>query len=161
MWTSWQNRTMKSNIYWLQWMCYQDFYVLPMRSKSAPGAAKAFEKMIEKVQLQKVWSKGTEIKGAFKSLCEKRGIATYTTDSETKSNFAERNFRYLKNIMYKHMENKWTHHYITKQSQFVSTINSRVNRVSKLAPNKGSKEHEPHLRSPAAEQSSKFVKTKV
>ena len=106
--------------------------VVPMRSKSAPDAAKAFEKMIEKVQPQKVWSdKGTEFKGAFKNLCVKRGIATYTTASETKSAFAERNIRSLKNIMYKHMENKWTYHYISKLSQFVSTINSRVNRVTK------------------------------
>ena len=133
--------------------------VVPMRSKSAPDAAKAFEKMIEKVQPQKVWSdKGTEFKGAFKNLCDKRGIATYTTASETKSAFAERNIRSLKNIMYKHMENKWTYHYISKLSQFVSTINSRVNRVTKLAPNKVTKKHEPHLRSLAAEQSSKFVK---
>ena len=64
--------------------------VVPMRSKSAPDAAKAFEKMIEKVQPQKVWSdKGTEFKGAFKNLCDKRGIATYTTASETKSALAE------------------------------------------------------------------------
>ena len=82
--------------------------VVPMRSKSA-DAAKAFEKMIEKVQPQKLWSdKGTEFKGAFKNLCDQRGIATYTTASETKSAFAERNIRSLKNIMYKHMENKWT-----------------------------------------------------
>ena len=133
--------------------------VVPMRSKSAPDAAKAFKKMIEKVQPQKVWSdKGTEFKGAFKNLCDQRGIATYTTASETKSAFAERNIRSLKNIMYKHMENKWTYHYISKLSQFVSTINSRVNRVTKLAPNKVTKKHEPHLRSLAAEQSSKFVK---
>ena len=60
--------------------------VVPMRSKSAPDAAKAFEKMIEKVQPQKVWSdKGTEFKGAFKNLCDQRGIATYTTASETVS----------------------------------------------------------------------------
>ena len=121
--------------------------------------AKAFKKMIEKVQLQKVWSdKGTEFKGAFKILCDQRGIATYTTASEPKSAFAERNIRSLKNIMYKHMENKWTYHYISKLSQFVRTINSRVNRVTKLAPNKVTKKHEPHLRSLAAEQSSKFVK---
>ena len=62
-----------------------------MRSKSAPDAAKAFGKMIEKVQPQKVWSdKGTEFKGAFKNLCDQNGIATYTTASETKSAFAER-----------------------------------------------------------------------
>ena len=115
--------------------------------------------MIEKVQQQKVWSdKGTEFKGAFTSLCVKRRIATFTTASETKSAFAGRNIRSLKNIMYKHMENNWTYHYISKLSQFVSAINSRVNRVVNLAPNKGTKKHEPHLRSLAVEQSSKFVK---
>ena len=111
--------------------------VVPMRSKSAPDAAKAFEKMIEKVQPQNVWSdKGTELKGAFKNLRDQRGIATYTTASETKSAFAERNISSLKNIMYKNMENKWTNHYISKLSQLVSTINSRVNRVIKLAQTK-------------------------
>ena len=133
--------------------------VVPMRSKSALDAAKAFEKMIEKVHPQKIWSdKGTEIEGAFKNFCYKRGIATYTTASESKSTFAERNFGSLKNIMYKHMESKWTNHYISKLSQFVSTINSRVNRVTKLAPNKVTKKQEQHLRSLAAKQSSKFVK---
>ena len=68
---------------------------------NAPDAAKAFEKMTEKRQPQKIWSdKETEFKGAFKNLA-----------SETKSAFAERNIRSLKNIMYKHMENKWTYHY--------------------------------------------------
>ena len=82
--------------------------------KNAPDAAKAFEKLTEKVQPQQVWSdKGTEFKGAFKNLSDKRGIATYTTASETMSAFAERNIRSLKNIMYKHMENKWTYHYIS------------------------------------------------
>ena len=133
--------------------------VEPMRSKSAPDTAKAFKKMIEKVQPERVWSdKGTEFKGAFKNLCDERGIATYTTASETKSAFAERNIRSLKNIMYKHMENKWTYQYINRLQQFVNTINSRVNRVTKLAPNKVRKKHEPHLRSLAAKQSSKFVK---
>ena len=56
------------------------------------------------------------------------------------------------------MENKWTYHYISKLSQFVKTINSRVNRVTKLTPNKVTKTHGPHLQSLAAKQSSKVVK---
>ena len=56
------------------------------------------------------------------------------------------------------MENKWTYHYVSKLSQIVSTTNSCVNRVTKLAPNKVTKKHKPHLRSPAAEQLSKVVK---
>ena len=60
--------------------------------------------------------------------------------------------------MYKHMENKWTYHYINKLAQFVQTINSRVNRVTKLAPNKVTKKHVPDLISIAAKQSSRFIK---
>ena len=55
------------------------------------------------------------------------------------------------------MENKWTYHYISKLSQFVSPTNSRVSRVTRLAPNKATK-NQPHLRSLAVEQSSNFVK---
>ena len=133
--------------------------VVPMRSKSALETTKAFKKMIAKVKPQKVWSdKGTEFKGAFKQLCDKMGIETYTTASETKSAFAERNIRSLKNIIYKHLENKWTYQYINKLPQFVQTINSRVNRVTKLAPNKVTKKHVPHLISLAAERSSSFVR---
>ena len=95
--------------------------VVPMRSKSAPDTAKAFEKMIEKVQPQKVRpDKRTEFKGAFKYLCDMRRIVTYTTASETKSASAERNIRSLKNIMYKHKENKWTYHYISKHHNHLS-----------------------------------------
>ena len=160
MWTSWQkyNNAVKYLLVAVD-VLSRFLRVVPMRSKSAPGAAKAFEKMIERVLPQTVWSdKGTEFKGAFKNLCDKRGTATYTTPSETNSTFAERNIRSHKNIIYKHMEIKWTYHYISKLSQFVCTINSCVNRVTKLAPNKVTRKHEPHLRSLAAEQSIKFVK---
>ena len=68
--------------------------VVPVQSKSASDPDKAFEKMIEKVQPHKAWSdKGTEFKGAFQNLGDKRGKATYTTTSETKSAFADRNIR--------------------------------------------------------------------
>ena len=119
-----------------------------MRSKSAEEIARNFRKMIQKQKPQKVWTnKGTEFKGDLKNLCDQEGIETYTTQSETKSAYAERNIRSLKNIFYKHLEHKWTYHYINKLSQFVDTINSRVNRVTKLAPNKVSKKHVPQLRS--------------
>ena len=56
--------------------------------------------MIKKKQPEKVWTdKGSEFKGDFKKFCEKKGIHLYTTESETKSAFAERNIRSLKNII--------------------------------------------------------------
>ena len=55
--------------------------VPPMRSKSAEETAGTFRKMIEK-QDTKVWTdKGAE----YKILCGQEGIATYTTQSESKS----------------------------------------------------------------------------
>lgn len=120
--------------------------VEPLKNKTAVETAKSFSKMIRKKKPEKVWSdKGTEFKGAFKELCKKKDIEMYTTQSETKSAFAERNIRSLKNIMYKYMEHRWTYSYLKELPEFVRTINSRINRVTKLAPNTVSKKHVAHL----------------
>ena len=120
--------------------------VEPMKDKSASEAAKAFKNMIKVKQPKMVWTdKGTEFKGEFKTLCEKRGLHWYSTNSETKSAFAERNIRSLKAIIYKYLEKKWTWSYIDNLPEFVKTINTRVNRVTKLAPNKVTKKDEKHL----------------
>ena len=65
--------------------------------------------------------------------------------SEKKSAFAERNIRSLKNLIYKYLEDKWTFSYINQLQSFVQTTNSRVNRVTKLAPNKVTKKDVPYL----------------
>ena len=129
-----------------------------MRSKSAEETAKSFARMIKK-KPQKVWSdKGTEFRGAFERFCQSNETATYSTHSEAKSAFAERNIRSLKNIIYKHLENKLSYHYMNELQSFVQTINSRVNRMTGLAPNKISKGHVPKLISLQAEQSRKLVR---
>ena len=82
-----------------------------------------------KTKTAKVWTdKGTEFKGAFKNLCDQEGMGTYSTQSEW-------NIRSLKNIIYKHLEHKWTYPYKNK------LINSRGNRLKKLAPNEVTKKH--------------------
>ena len=43
------------------------------------------------------------------------------------------------------MEEKWTWNYIKELPNFVNVINSRINRVTKLAPHKVFKKHEPFL----------------
>ena len=117
--------------------------------------------MIKKKQPEKVWTdKGSEFKGEFKKFCEKKGIHLYSTENETKSAFAERNIRSLKNIIYKYLEEKWTWTYIKDLPQFVNTINSRVNRVTQLAPNKVFKKHEPFLISLAIDKKSTNQNTK-
>ena len=76
--------------------------VQPLKSKYATTTAEAFNQMIKTEKPKKVWvDKGTEFKGSFKTLCEKKGIKTYTTESEKKSAFAERNIRSLKSLVYK------------------------------------------------------------
>ena len=120
--------------------------VQPMKALFAKDAVEAFKKVIKKKQPEKLWiDMGSEFKGDFKKFCEKKGIHLYTTQSETKSAFAERNIRSLKNIIYKYLEEKWTWTYIKDFPQFVNTLNSRANRVTHLATNKAFKKHEPFL----------------
>lgn len=133
--------------------------VEPLLTKDANATAKAFRKMVKTKQPKKVWTdKGTEFKGAFRELCEKKGIHHYTTNSETKSAFAERNIRSLKNIIYKFLEQHWTYAYIDSLPEFVNTINSRVNRVTKLPPNKVTRKDVPKLISLVANDSAQLVK---
>ena len=109
----------------------------PLKTKYATEAAEAFKKMIKNKQPEKVWvDDGTEFLGAFKPLCTKCGIHLYSTYSEKNSAFAERNIRSLKKIFHRYLEEKWAYSYIDQIDQFVKTINSRVNRVTKIAPNK-------------------------
>ena len=132
--------------------------VEPLKTKYAKETTEAFKKMIKTKQPKKVWvDKGTEFKGEFEKLCIKREIIKYNTHSEKKSAFAERNIRSLKSIIYKYLEFEWTYSYFEKLQIFVQTIKSRVNRVTKLAPNKVTKKHVPALVSLIANSSSKLV----
>ena len=102
--------------------------------------------MIKTKQPEKKWTdKGTEFKGKFKTLCEEKKIHLFTTENETKSAFAERIIRSLLNIINRYLEVKWTWNYIKELPNFLNIINSRVNRVKKLAPNKVFKKHGPFL----------------
>ena len=78
-------------------------------------------------------------------LCNKHETPLYSTLSEKKSAFAEINVRSLKNIIYRYLEVKWAYSYLEKLDSFVKTINSRVNRTIKLAPNKVTNKDTPRL----------------
>ena len=132
--------------------------VEPLKTKYAKETTETFKKMMKTKQPKKVWvDKGTEFKGEFEKLCTKREIIKYNTHSEKKSAFTERNIRLLKSIIYKYLEFEWTYSYIEKLQSFVQTINSRVNRVTKLAPNKVTRKHVPALVPLIANSSSKLV----
>ena len=133
--------------------------VAPLKSKYATTTADAFRKMIKNRQPKKLWvDAGTEFKGSFSNLCRKKDIEVYKTFSEKKSAFAERNIRLLKSLIYKYLEDKWTYSYINQLQSFVQTINSRVNRVTKLAPNKVKKKDVPYLLSLIFNRSAKIVR---
>ena len=132
--------------------------VEPLKSKYATTTAEAFKQMIKQKQPKKIWvDAGTEFMGNFKTACQRRNIEIYQTFSEKKSAFAERNIRSLKNIIYKYLEEKWTYSYISQLKNFVQTINSRVNRVTKIAPNKVTKKDVPYLLSLNTIASEKLV----
>ena len=127
--------------------------VEPLKTKYATEAAESFKKMKEK-QPEKVWvDDGTVFLGEFKQLCNKRGVQLYSF-FKNKSVFAERNCRSLKKIIHRYLEEKWTYRYIDRLDQFVKSINSRVNRVTKIAPNKVTKKDMPRLVSLTAQKSS-------
>ena len=138
---------------------HENSRVQPMQTKGEEETARTFGRIITKTKLLNVWSdKGTELKGAFQKFCETKGIDTYTRNSEVKSAFAEHYIRSLKNIIYKHLENKWSYRYINELQSFVNTINSRVNCLPRLAPNKVSATHVTNLVSQIAQESSKLVR---
>ena len=74
--------------------------------------------------------------------------------AKKKAAFAERNIRSLQKKIHRYLEEKWTYSYIDQLDQFVKTINSRVNRLTKIAPNKVTQTDVPRLVSLAAQTSS-------
>ena len=70
--------------------------VEPLKSKYATTIAEAFKLVITTKEPKKQWvDKCTEFQGSFESLCKKKCIKTYSTESEKKSAFDERNILFL------------------------------------------------------------------
>ena len=67
---------------------------------------------------------------------------------------------HLRKMIHRYLEEKWTYSYIDQLDKFVDTINSRVNQVTKIAPNKVTKKDVPRLVSLAV-QTSKTQKPKL
>lgn len=95
---------------------------------------------------EKIWvDRGREFSGEFAKFCRENGIEIYSTKSETKSALAERNIRSLKSLIFKYMHEHDQSNYINQLDKFVSIINNRVNRMTKLAPVSVSKKDVPYL----------------
>ena len=96
--------------------------------------------------LEKIWvDKGREFAPEFANFCQQSGIHLYSTCSETKSVFAERNIRSIKALIFKYLHENNTEVYHEQLQAFVDIINSRINRVTKLAPNQVKKFDESFL----------------
>ena len=95
---------------------------------------------------EKIWvDKGREFAREFANFCQQSGIHLYSTCSETKSVFAERNIRSIKAVIFKYLHENNTEVYHEQLQAFVDIINSRINRVTKLAPNHVKKSDESFL----------------
>ena len=82
---------------------------------------------------EKIWvDRGREFAREFASFCSENEIKIYSTFSETKSVFAERQIRSLKSLIFKYLHENNTEVYHDKLQDFVTVINSRVNRITKL-----------------------------
>lgn len=122
--------------------------VQPQCTKTSRDTKVAFCKMITtgKDRPESVWSdKGTEFSGVFKQYCAKQNIHMYSTFSETKSAFAERNIRSLKALIFRYLHENHTSLYIDRLQDFVKIINSRTNRMTRLAPKDVTKDHTSYL----------------
>ena len=73
------------------------------------------------------------------------------------SAFAERKIHSLKNLIYKHLGDKWTYSYIDKLQNFVKTINSRMKKITGWAPNKITNRDVPFLVALSTKSTQKFV----
>ena len=106
-----------------------------MKTKDCKETVRAFLTMItKKNRPKKFWVyKGTEFAGEFLKLCKNEGIEINSTMIETKTAFAERTIRSLKNILYRYMEDNG-YKYLHKLTQFVTTVNSRTNCLIDLIP---------------------------
>ena len=141
-------------------------WALPLKNKTAIACKDALDNIIKNLNDQspnmmkpkfcektssvhkpeKIWvDKGREFAGDFAAYCRKQGIKLYSTNSETKSAFAERMIRSLKSILFKFLHEHNTDTYIADLQNFLNVINSRVNRMTKLAPKAVKKSDVPYL----------------
>ena len=113
-----------------------------MKDKYASTTKRAFALMTTKIKPEKVWTDdGKEFLGSFKNFCEQKEKAIYQTRNEKKSSYAEQNIRSIKSLIYKFLKENHTSTYINNLQNFLKVINSRVNRITGLAPKSVTKQH--------------------
>ena len=120
--------------------------VQPMKDKYATTTRRGFATMTTKIRPEKVWTDdGKDFLGSFKQFCEQKKIILYQNRNGKKRAFAERNIRSMKSLIYKYLNDNHISSYIDNLQYVVNVINSHVNRVTGLAPNKVTKQHRSFL----------------
>ena len=84
----------------------------------------------EKISMDRSW----EFTGETFQFLRQIDIGLYSTHSETKLAFAEKNIRLLKARFFPFLNKNSTNTYIENLKQFIKVINSRMKRIIKLAP---------------------------
>ena len=93
------------------------------------------QKFATKYFPEKIWAdQGIEFAGDFVQFCNKNCIQMNSTRSETKSALTERYIRTLNSIIFRYLHEHDTNRHIDQLDKFVSIINNRINRMTKLAP---------------------------
>ena len=93
-----------------------------------------FDFNCEKSRPKKIWGdNGTKVADEFKKFCEAEAIPIYSTMSEPNAAFGDRTIRFVKNILYRDMED-YGFKYIQKLSEIVTTLKSGKNSSIDIIP---------------------------
>ena len=117
-----------------------------MRNKNAESNKACFIKLCsigdQLTFPKKLWiDSGKEFLADFRNFCEDADIVVYSIHTEMKALLAERYIRTLKKIIYRYLEEYETEKYLPALQDFVSTMNSRVNRSIGMKPKDVKNEH--------------------
>ena len=134
-------------------------WVVGVKSQTSKALSEALKKIIStnkqrnapkicatKKLPENIWAdQGKEFPGQFAKFCKESRKEYYSTRSETQSALAGRYIRTFKTIIFKCLHERDTNRYFDQLEKFVSIINNRVNRVTKLAPIEVSQKDVPYL----------------
>lgn len=111
-------------------------YAIPLKTKSGPEVAKAFDELFSKVKCKFLQvDLGTEFHNRHvKVIMKKHNVEMYSTYSNVKACIAERFVRTLREKIYKYLVHNRTKSYISSLQDIVDSYNSSVHSRTKLRP---------------------------
>ena len=137
---------MKLNICWLLWLFYRVIYVSNQWRLYIQKMLLKHSKKWSRIKNQRWYgqTKAPNSKEKSKDFL-KKGKSFIYNRKRNQVGICREEHSTAQNIIYQFLEENWSCSYITDLRNFVNIINSRVNRVTKLAPNRVFRKHEPSL----------------